>query len=63
MLTMVDVELIEVNSRVSKRIKDNDEVAKRWLECKRGNLCGTVLCSISMRCAGHITTVVKKLDH
>jgi hypothetical protein len=34
MATMVDVGLIEVNSRTLKRLEDNDEAAKRGVDCE-----------------------------
>ena len=43
MASMVDVGLIEVNSRILKRIEDNDEAAKRAFDYKRGNLCAVRL--------------------
>ena len=35
MAMMVDVGLIEVNSRTLKRIEDNNEAAKRGVDCER----------------------------
>ncbi len=32
---MIDVSFIEINSRTLKRIKDNDEAAKRGVDCER----------------------------
>jgi len=35
MAMMVDVGLIEINSRTLKRIEGNDEAAKRGVDCER----------------------------
>ena len=33
--TMVNMDLIEVNSRILKQIEDNDEAMKRGVDCER----------------------------
>ena len=57
MATMVDVGLIEVNSRTLKRIEDNDEAAKRvrGVDCERLKLCATVLYPVGMGCVPYHT--------
>ena len=61
MATMVDVGLIEVNSCKLMRIEDNDEAAKRGVDCERINLCAAALYPIWMRCVPYHTPYFRDL--